>query len=126
MAAKNKSTKSADEVVGDLIDAADAAGMDAAEITATEPDTEREGISPQDLFRDDEPKEQNQDARLRDVIDGVMSTEDISIRSVLDDKHIVGLARGRIFAQRYKSKVMESLCQFLQGAQLHVRLFLYF
>lgn len=112
MADKTTNPKNADQVVGDLIDAADEAGMDAEEITANE------GISPQDLFKDDSPKEQNQDARLRDVIDGVMSTEDISIRSVLDDKHIVGLARGRIFAKRYKSKVMAALCQYLQEGRI--------
>lgn len=109
---KTTTQKSPDQVVGDLIDAADEVGMDAEELTATE------GISPQDLFKDDSPKEQNQDARLRDVIDGVMSTEDISIRSVLDDKHIVGLARGRIFAKRYKSAVMRALCQYLQEGRI--------
>ena len=98
--------------VADIIDAADDAKLAAKEIAPSE------GVLPQNMFRDDTPKDQNKDARLRDVIDGVMATHGISVRTVLEDKHIVALVRGRIFAERHNSQLMEQLCQYLQEARI--------
>ncbi len=53
------------------------------------------------------------ETQLLDVINGVMSTSDMAVRTVLDDKHIVAITVGLIFADAYKSDRMKLLIQTL-------------
>lgn len=48
---------------------------------------------------------------LKDAVESVFDTLNMNVKSVLDTRHIIALVRGRVFAKKYNSKLMELLCQ---------------
>ncbi len=69
------------------------------------------GYDPTPLFRTKPLDDSNRFSTLKDAVESVFNTLGMNVKSVLDTKHIIALARGRIFAERYNSKLMTQLCQ---------------
>lgn len=68
-----------------------------------------DGFDPTPLF-----VKKNSDENVSGIKDAVMAvfdTLDMNVKSVLDNKHIIALVRGRIFADRYNSAITSLLCQ---------------
>lgn len=76
------------------------------------------GLDPQSLFKVPGDATKNRETQLLDVIKGVMSTDGMNVKTVLEDKHIVAIARGLIFAERYDSPLMRSLVQILMEVRV--------
>ena len=81
-------------------------------------DTVNPGVDPQSLFKVPGDVTKNRETQLLDVIKGVMSTDGMNVKTVLEDKHIVAIARGLIFAERYNSDLMRSLVQILMEVRV--------
>lgn len=68
------------------------------------------GVDPAELFQPKNTPQDQANTNLKDAVEAVFNTLDMTVKSVLDTKHIIALARGRIFAQRYNSPMMAMLC----------------
>ena len=76
------------------------------------------GVDPAGLFKVPDANTKSRETQLLDVINGVMSTDGMNVKTVLEDKHIVAIARGLIFAERYKSPLMRQLVQILMEVRV--------
>lgn len=88
------------------------------ETTTKTDDKPPPGVDPQSLFKMPGDVSKNRETQLLDVIKGVMSTDGMNVKTVLEDKHIVAIARGLIFAKRYKSELMRELVQILMEVRV--------
>ncbi len=75
------------------------------------------GVDPSLQFTPLKPDGQTHDSRLRDVIDGMMSTKGMEVRSVLTSKHEIALIRISMFGEKYDSP----LAKFLYSHLLELR-----
>ena len=92
---------------------------DAANVTPDEPSEDvSSGVDPTSLFKNKADINKTRETQLLDVINGVMSTEGMNVKTVLEDKHIVAIARGLIFADRYNSRLMRELVQILMEVRV--------
>ena len=67
---------------------------DAANVTPDEPSEDvSSGVDPTSLFKNKADINKTRETQLLDVINGVMSTEGMNVKTVLEDKHIVAIAR---------------------------------
>ena len=82
----------------------------ATEVKTGEPSP---GVDPSQLFKNSADNAKSRETQLLDVIQGIMSTEGMNVKTVLEDKHIVAIAKGLIFAERHGSKLMPQLIQIL-------------
>lgn len=71
------------------------------------------GVDPADWFKTDKKPAGIDESKLLDAVKAIFSVENMSVKSVLEEKHMVALVRGLIFADKYKSKTMALLVQSL-------------
>lgn len=69
------------------------------------------GVDPASMFQPkNTPPENINNTNLRDAVEAVFNTGDMTVKSVLDTKHIIALAKGRIFGDRYSNNIILMLC----------------
>lgn len=67
------------------------------------------GVDPSLQFSPIGIENQNQESRLLDVLKGIMSTDNMEVRSVLETKHEIALIRIIMFAEKYDSHMANFL-----------------
>lgn len=80
-------------------------------VNGEEPADEMGGFSPASLFAKNPG--QTDESRLLDAVEAIFSTQKMTVKTVLEEKHIVAAVRGLTFAERYDNKAMRDLVQWL-------------
>lgn len=114
MSKKKGSTTSAAEL-GKAKDAVNAAQekVDNFPVPGVEPvsDDVSEGVDPTPFFTSRPTDKADMHSSLKDAVQSVFDNSNMNVKSVLETKHILALAIGRVYAEKYNSKLMNTLCQ---------------